>query len=194
MAELTIRPNAAGDEANMSPHGDTNNWECVDEASKDDDTTYVDSTSYDNWQRDLYNLEDHTTESGTINSVTVYAYAKRYDTSDKIKLAVKSGSTVGEGSEETLTGSYDPYSKEWTTNPDTSAAWTWSEIDSMQAGGSMFKAWVVGNPHMTQVYVVVDYTPGWSNIAKVNGVTATDLSKVRGIAVEDIAKRRGVAV
>jgi len=35
---------------------------------------------------------------------------------------------------------------------------------------------------------------GWANIAKVNGITATDLAKVRGIAVGDIAKRRGVAV
>jgi hypothetical protein len=44
--------------------------------------------------------------------------------------------------------------------------------------------------------LVIEYTEagGWTNIAKVNGVTATDLAKVRGIAVADIAKRRGVAV
>ena len=35
---------------------------------------------------------------------------------------------------------------------------------------------------------------GWANIAKVNGVTATDLAKVNGIAVADIAKINGVAV
>ena len=53
-----------------------------------------------------------------------------------------------------------------------------------------------------QTYTDFDYylsfngtgTTGWSNIAKVNGVTATDLAKVRGIAVASIAKRRGVAV
>jgi hypothetical protein len=44
--------------------------------------------------------------------------------------------------------------------------------------------------------LVIEYTEagGWTNIAKVKGVTATDLAKVRGIAVADIAKRRGVAV
>lgn len=35
---------------------------------------------------------------------------------------------------------------------------------------------------------------GWTNIAKVCGVTATDLSKVDGIAVADIAKIDGVTV
>ena len=35
---------------------------------------------------------------------------------------------------------------------------------------------------------------GWGNIAKVNGITATNLAKVRGIAVASIAKRRGIAV
>ena len=35
---------------------------------------------------------------------------------------------------------------------------------------------------------------GWSNIAKVNGVTATDLAEVDGIAVASIAKINGVAV
>lgn len=35
---------------------------------------------------------------------------------------------------------------------------------------------------------------GWTNIAKVGGVTATDLAKVDGIAVADIAKINGVAV
>lgn len=37
-------------------------------------------------------------------------------------------------------------------------------------------------------------TEGWANIAKVCGVTATDLAKVDGIAVADIAKINGVAV
>jgi hypothetical protein len=37
-------------------------------------------------------------------------------------------------------------------------------------------------------------TTGWANIAKVNGVTATDLGKVNGIDVADIAKINGVDV
>ena len=37
-------------------------------------------------------------------------------------------------------------------------------------------------------------TAGWSNIAKVAGVTATDLAKIDGVLVADIAKINGVAV
>jgi hypothetical protein len=35
---------------------------------------------------------------------------------------------------------------------------------------------------------------GWTNIAKINGVTATDLAKVDGVAVADIAKISGITV
>ncbi len=41
MAIETLRPNAAGDETQFAPYGAANNWQCVDEASADDDTTYV---------------------------------------------------------------------------------------------------------------------------------------------------------
>jgi len=37
-------------------------------------------------------------------------------------------------------------------------------------------------------------TGGWGNIAKVGGITATDLAKIDGIAVADIAKINGVSV
>ena len=37
-------------------------------------------------------------------------------------------------------------------------------------------------------------TAGWGNIAKVGGITATDLAKIDGVAVADIAKINGVAV
>lgn len=35
---------------------------------------------------------------------------------------------------------------------------------------------------------------GWTNIAKISGVTATDIAKVDGVLVADIAKINGVAV
>jgi hypothetical protein len=50
--------------------------------------------------------------------------------------------------------------------------------------------WVLGQPYI----VYYSEEEGWANIAKVNGVTATDLAKVLGIAVADIAKVNGVAV
>ncbi|MFH1699211.1 MAG: hypothetical protein ABIE07_01380, partial [Candidatus Zixiibacteriota bacterium] len=63
------------------------------------------------------------------------------------------------GTEQNLTNSYEDYSHEWTTNPNTSAAWSWNDINNLQAGlrikgkNSNFPA------YCTQVWVTVTYTP-----------------------------------
>ena len=58
----------------------------------------------------------------------------------------------------TLTSSYAIYNWTHTTNPVTSSAWTWSEIDSLEAGVAL-----IGDTYdfsnCTQVYVEVIYTP-----------------------------------
>jgi hypothetical protein len=72
--------------------------------------------------------------------------------------------------------------------------------DSSEGGGTQYQVRWYSKEEAVQTTLrptlIIAYTEagGWSNIAKVNGVTATDLAKVRGIAVADIAKRRGVAV
>ena len=50
--------------------------------------------------------------------------------------------------------------------------------------------WALGQPYI----VYLSEETGWANIAKVNGIAATDLAKIFGIAVADIAKINGVAV
>lgn len=55
--------------------------------------------------------------------------------------------------------------------------------------------WIEGSGSPYSItYEYIELQEGWTNIAKVNGVTATDLAKVDGIAVADIAKINGVAV
>lgn len=53
--------------------------------------------------------------------------------------------------------------------------------------------WALGQPYIVYLSEETGET-GWANIAKVNGITATDLAKIFGIAVADIAKINGVAV
>ncbi len=69
----TLRPNAAGDDTNISSqYPDSGaHYDKVDEVTADDYSTYVftNSTSY---QRDLYNIPDHSTGSGAIDNVTAY--------------------------------------------------------------------------------------------------------------------------
>ncbi|GAI80869.1 unnamed protein product, partial [marine sediment metagenome] len=74
---LTLRPNEPGVSTQLYKGGSSpapTNWEGVDEETPDEDVTY----NYNNagptptTGKDLYNLPNHTTESGPINSVKVY--------------------------------------------------------------------------------------------------------------------------
>ena len=65
---ITLRPNAAGGNTGLTPSAGAN-WECVDEETPDEDTTYVyitDADGYDTYTTDLV------AGSGTINEVRVY--------------------------------------------------------------------------------------------------------------------------
>lgn len=68
----------------------------------------------------------------------------------------------------------------------------------MQSSSGAYRAYdVYDAAPSTCVKLHIEYTAaggGWSNIAKVRGVTASDIAKINGVAVDDIAKLRGVAV
>ena len=66
-----LRPSGSGTYTQCDNQGDWPNWECVDEETPDGSSTYV-STGSSDTERDTYNLQDHTSGSGTINSVTVH--------------------------------------------------------------------------------------------------------------------------
>lgn len=137
---LTLRPNAAGDNTDFTPVGEANNWQCVDEEVANEDTDYV------KWQSELtgydfYNIPNHTTETGTINYVRVFARGKTVDfaqnSSGIYKIIETDDARVNVGyssSFNLLTNSYSTFSKVWALNPRTSAAWTWADIDNLQIG------------------------------------------------------------
>ncbi len=166
MATEILRPNAAGDSTQLTKYPDSGaNWDKVDEAVADDDTTYVKavSTSY---LRDLYNLPAHSVGSGTINSITIY-FCIATALSNKTayaKPSQKSGTTVTDGTEVSKTGvtTYETFSQTYTTNPATGAAYTWDEIDALQIGLQLKISSTAGSSaaKCTQVYVEVDYTTG----------------------------------
>jgi hypothetical protein len=88
-------------------------------------------------RRDLYTLADHSTGSGTVKKIRVYFRAKGSGGSTTVeqgKTYIKVGTTEYAGSASNLTTSYANYYTEYTTNPATSAAWTWAEIDALIAG------------------------------------------------------------
>ena len=174
---LTLRPNGAGDETSIPGQtpDSTYHWDKVDEASTDEDTTYLRgyNATYD---RDLYALPNHTTETGRIDSVTIY-FRIRCSSGTATAYAEpsqKSGTTITDGTEQSQYGSnWVTESQTYTTNPATGNAYTWAEIDALQIGvrlQSSSTAWC------TQVYAEVNYT-----IIVVPTVTtqaATDLTSV----------------
>lgn len=74
LGTLIVRPNAVGTKSDWNPVGSTNNWECVDEMTPDEDATFVNTTSKN--KKDFYNLQNHTTETGFILNVRLYVRAE----------------------------------------------------------------------------------------------------------------------
>ncbi len=172
--EIGLNPNAGGDSTQLLLGGSSppaTNWEAC--QTSNGDTSYV-STTNAGWLADLYNLDD-TTLSGTITSVTVYMEARRlggsYTTQPSAQIAIRThdtnyyggtSTTIGGGTTETLTQNYAPYSITYNTNPNTTSAWIWDEVNSLQAGVALRKANSGGSAKWsgcTHVWVVVDYTP-----------------------------------
>jgi PKD repeat protein len=156
-ATTTLIPNAAGSSTQLSRSGAASNWEaCI---SDDGDTSYVYTTNR-NWRTDLYNLSD-VSLAGTINSVTVYirARANANPTQASAQTAIRTGTTTYYGAMVTLTTSYAVHSTTYTTNPG-GGAWTWAQINALQAGAGLRRpAGRNTQSRVTQVWVVVDYTP-----------------------------------
>jgi len=208
MATETLRPNAAGDECNIFNEAGAacpNHYQNVDEDPPDEYTTHVKGGEWGDpagWCRDLYNTEDSGVGAGTINHITVHAYCLAdvgVPTNTSLKIAIKSGTdngapdTVDESAEKTLTGgiTWTDYSNQWATNPATTNPWTWEEIDRLQIGVALRSnkfPTAGGDSICTQVYVVVDYSSGWTG--KIAGVT--NPAKIMGVDVADIAKVKGV--
>jgi len=157
-----LRPNAVGDEENIAgqePSDGLSHYLKVDDVTPDEATTYLEPASpAGTWQRDLYNVED-LGPAGIINFVKVYGRARTYAASPDratLKLAIKTGGTAYESAEILLTNSYTTYSNQWTTNPKTGGAWTWSDIDSLQIGENLCRPGGTQSTYFTQVYVEVN--------------------------------------
>lgn len=167
MATETLRPNGAGSETNIpiyAPDTGEANWEDVDEETADDLTTCLRARDTTNWLRDLYDIPAHSVGSGVINSVTIhFRWRSHPEVSMSARSAVRTHSTTYDGTEKEVGagGGYDWHddTEAHTTNPYTGSAWTWSEIDAMEIGASIKTSIINYGCFLTQVYVVIDYTP-----------------------------------
>ena len=141
------------------------NWDKVDEATPDDDATYIYTRSAiapNSPDIDLYNTANPIPAGATINSVKIYARGRSDLQSGPIYIGFNDGSGNFWWDGEHLPPA------DWTTfdtgprstNPRTGSPWTWAQIDALQIGvkSSAGTAGIQEKYYCTQVYVVVDYT------------------------------------
>lgn len=154
---VILRPNGSGDEDEISNRtGCAANWQCVDEVTADDAVSQVYENS-NNWALDQYALSDPSASSCSIVSVTVYCRAMRDQTQGDIRPAIHTNGSDYYGTTASLTNSWANYSHTWTTNPNTGTAWTWANINSLEAGARIRGQNVNFSARLTQVWVVVKY-------------------------------------
>ncbi len=158
-----FRPDVAGDETNISEQYPVTgeHWDKVDEETSDGDDTYVSSNST-GWQEDLYNINDHSTQTvgGTIDYVRVYMVCRATTanvTQTSAYIHIKTNGVVYNGSEQALSTDYVAYSYQWNNNPQTGQAWTWNEIDELQIGVGLRQPNADEYTRCTQVYVEVAF-------------------------------------
>lgn len=163
---LILRPMANGSATQLESYpGSAANYECVDEAAVND-SDYV-KWKGNTWKKDTYLLSNHAGETGTINHVKVYARCARTGniTGEGATSYAKITIQPGEGfyySDQfkppytaTPPFTYSNYSWIWTINPDTGNAWTWNDIDYLEAGISFIGQ--DGTSRCTHLYVEVNY-------------------------------------
>lgn len=125
--------NAAGDSAQFTPNTGANDA-AVDEATNDDDTTYVESATVGHI--DLYNIGDITgTGIGTIKAVIVETIAKDTAAVATHRGKLKSSSTVADGTTSaTMANSYRKYQSIFFKDPNGTIDWTESSVEAAQIG------------------------------------------------------------
>lgn len=125
-------PNAAGNDTDWTPTGAASNFQAVDEAPPDNDTSYVEAAAtalLDTYNLTAYSLPVHWEDT---LAVIAQAWAKELNGDAEIDLHLYDG-MYGVGSSKVLTTSYAAYWDRFATRP-SGGAWDAGSIDTIQMG------------------------------------------------------------
>ena len=156
-ATLTIRPNSGGSFTEWALYPDGTNWESVDEGIQNGDVDYVYINA--SAKADSYNFQN-VTQINSISNVRVCTYAKQTVGNEKLKhILVIDGAKYYGAINYTPATTYLLYTNDWANNPATNSSWTWSEINSLEAGIESVgvDGWE-GEIRVTQVFIEVTVT------------------------------------
>jgi len=151
---LIIRPNGTGTYSELTGSGCAANWQCVDEVISDGDATYVAST-LGPWSTDTYELEN-TSVTGTIDSIVVFVRLRNTGSGQIARTSIVVNGNLYSGGNTNLNpySTYTVISATYITNPQSAIAWTWTDINNLQAGIG-----IKDPSRCTQVWVEIYYTP-----------------------------------
>ncbi len=129
----TLFPSGAGNAANFTPTGSGNNWENVDDASPDEDTSYNASDTVD--AQDSFIFSDLSSLNSSVLGVQENILAKKDDAGTRLlRGIVRVDSADYEGSDLSLGDSYGGFTQIWEQNPSTAANWTENEVNAAEFG------------------------------------------------------------
>ncbi len=146
-------------------------WQDIDDnPDPDDDSTFVynvEDGPYDD--RILGTLESPAYAYGVINKVTIHIRCRATSTASAngyCRTCIKTNGVVYLGSTEFLDDTnWHDFTKEYTTNPQTTDPWTWAEVAALQSGMLIYPPLTAGSPvgttRGTQAKVVINSTPEW---------------------------------
>lgn len=127
----TVYPTSDGSTLNFTPSTGSSHFAVVDEAQASA-TDYLSGSSVGDV--DELGLGDLSSTPSNIAEIGVIGYVHRTDaTARSVALGVKSGATTSDGSNIVLTGTIARLSRTLATDPNTSAAWTTSGVNALQA-------------------------------------------------------------
>ena len=131
-----LRPNGAGATTQWTKGGSAaaaTNWESVDEVTPDDDVTNITDATTNHV--DTYEFEDLTAGVTAVTAVQVNIIAKKDDVGARqIAPVVRPVATDRAGTSVALTTDYVDYMQVYNVNPETSSAWSKSEVDNSEFG------------------------------------------------------------
>lgn len=129
-----LAPSADTADKDWTPLSGTDNYAMVDEATYDDDTSYVSSSTVGN--KDLYDVADLASSPTSILAVQVGYTAKKDDaTARTMRSVLKSGVTEAVGTTNAPGSSaYTFFSDIHEVDPGTASAWTASGVNALQVG------------------------------------------------------------
>lgn len=151
----------------LYPNGGTNiyqhtmsscvsNYECVDDewGYNDDDETYVYRTAISRGT-DMYTLGNHTSETGTINSVLIYSRAKSHiyqqHSTGTYAILARLGTTTVKSTRCNITTDYNLFYYVLNSTP-SGAAWDWNAVDNLMIGFHSSSPTVTGYPSKFYFY------------------------------------------